>query len=154
MKRNKLAIFALVLWVLTIAGIAFMMINGRVTPMEDNRLAIPLSKAERDFITKEMRTFVTNLMLINEALSRGDNETVAKIAVKNGQQEVEMVPPQILIKLPMEFKQLGFGVHEKYDVLVKMAEEGASVSEQLKQVSEIMTGCVSCHATYRIQLTD
>jgi cytochrome c556 len=55
-------------------------------------------------------------------------------------------------KLPMEFKQLGFDTHTKFDQLALDAEQMGDKDQVLEQVGKLMQNCVACHAAYRIDL--
>ncbi|MBI3188348.1 MAG: hypothetical protein HYZ31_10855, partial [Gammaproteobacteria bacterium] len=63
------------------------------------------------------------------------------------------VPGTLIGKLPMEFKQLGFDTHSKFDQIVMDANDLGDGRQILIQLSALMRNCVICHATYRIDAT-
>ncbi len=71
---------------------------------------------------------------------------VKKISHRVGMAEVESVPPQTMLKLPMAFKKLGRATHQGFDEIGLAADMGpADVLEAL----EVNLGrCVACHEGY------
>ena len=148
--KNKVGIIALGLWVVTIAIIAIMMIKGSTIESPDERVALSLTQPDRDFVAKEMRSFVMTMMTLTKLISENKLEEIPAAARKNGQAEVELVPPHIMVQLPMDFKKIGFQLHDKFDALAEMAEAGKSKDELLGAVADLYVNCVSCHSTYRV----
>ena len=77
---------------------------------------------------------------------------VAELAFTNGMHEVELVPPQVLMKLPMEFKQIGFDIHKRFDALSKQAKEGVTPAQVNDALADVMNGCAACHSSYQVAL--
>ena len=150
MNTRNLSILALALWVITILALVVLFIRGNVVSSSDERIAIELKEAEKQIIAREMRSFLVTLMKINEVIAQDQLDQVADLAVKNGMAEVEMVPPPILAKLPLDFKKGGMEVHKKFDHLVELSKNKAGRVEMQNQVSAIMAGCIACHAAYKI----
>jgi len=60
-------------------------------------------------------------------------------------------PAGLRQKLPPEFKHLGHATHTGFDDLARDAASMADPSLALKQLGQLMSNCVSCHATFRIE---
>jgi hypothetical protein len=56
-----------------------------------------------------------------------------------------------MAKLPLEFKELGFGMHRRFDELAAAADSGASREEVLGSLSAQLSACVGCHAGFRLE---
>ena len=55
MKSSKIAVFAILLWLITLAVFAWFFIRGNTATGSDNRTAVVLGAGERDLILTEMR---------------------------------------------------------------------------------------------------
>ncbi len=151
MKKTCLMVVVTLLAV--IAGGAYkFLIQGSVSESTDGRLAIQLNPAERDLIFHEMRTFLATIQQITQGVSEGNMELVVESARRVGSAAQREVPGTLVGKLPMEFKQLGFDTHSKFDQLAMDAEDLGDSSHALSQLSTLIQNCVACHAAYRIDL--
>ena len=72
--------------------------------------------------------FSRGLQRIDEALSRGDMQGVAKASRALGTPKTHDAPVAILGKLPLRFKTLAFGVHRDFDAIAADAERGGRPS--------------------------
>lgn len=132
-------------------GMAYkFMVQGSVTDSTDGRVAIQLNGAERDLVLGEMRMFLAAVQTITENSPKGDMEAIAAAARKVGRAAQQAVPATLVGKLPLEFKQLGFDTHAKFDQLALDAEQMGDRDTVLEQMGKMMQNCVACHATYRI----
>ncbi len=151
MQKQCLVIVGILLAV--IAGGAYkFLIQGSVVESTDGRLAIQLEASERDLILHEMRTFLATIQQVTQGISEDNMELIAESARKVGSAAQSEVPGTLVGKLPMEFKQLGFDTHTKFDQLAMDAEDLGDGSHALGQLSTLIQNCVSCHAAYRIEL--
>jgi mono/diheme cytochrome c family protein len=126
------------------------MIQGSVTDSSDGRSAIQLDGAERDLVLSEMRMFLSSLQTITENIPKGDMSAVTVAARTVGRAAQQAVPASLMGKLPMEFKQLGFDTHTRFDQLALDAEQMGDSEQVLQQMGRLMQNCVACHAAYRI----
>jgi hypothetical protein len=55
-----------------------------------------------------------------------------------------------MAKLPLEFKQLGLGLHRRFDDIATIADSGASREQILAALSTQLSACVGCHEGYRL----
>ena len=132
MKSNKLAIAALLLWVITIAVFAWFFIRGNTTAGTDGRTAIVLQPAERDFVMKEMRGLLAATQEIMDAGSQNDTQRIVKAARGAGMAGAADVNPALMVNLPVEFKKLGARLRGQTVVLIV---SGCNITrEQLTRV--------------------
>ena len=152
MKRVSilyLAIIAALLGVVAVMAYTFL-IAGKTVPTEDKRSAIVLEPAERALVLGEMRGFLIAVQAITEAVTRNDARAIAAAARPMGMAAAAGVPATLAAKLPLEFKQLGHGVHEDFDRLALDADALGDVKHAHAQLSETLKKCVACHALYQI----
>ena len=147
MSSKSIATIAIVLWVATAAFIGFKFINGTTVTATDGREAIVLEPSERDFILTEMRGFLLAVQEIISAANENDMSAVKETAHRVGRAEVESVPPETMLKLPMAFKQLGMSTHTGFDEIGLAAEIGPKAV--LESLDTNLSKCISCHETYR-----
>ncbi|TNF36924.1 MAG: hypothetical protein EP315_03520 [Gammaproteobacteria bacterium] len=142
-------ISAILLLILVIVAYKFIVV-GEVTEASDGRQAIVLQSDERDFVLAEMRLFLSSVQAINQAIAEGNPQQVASAARMVGMAVQQTVPPALITKLPLAFKQQGFDTHQKFDLLAMDAEQIGDGMHSLQQLAELMQNCVACHAAYRI----
>ncbi|BAZ93545.1 hypothetical protein TspCOW1_15160 [Thiohalobacter sp. COW1] len=142
---------------LMLAGVlALLLLPGRVaeTPSSDGRMRLLLEPAERDYVLAEMRDLLAAVQVITEAGLDGDMERVAEHARRMGMGGVRNIPPEIraglLRKLPAEFRQLGFSVHQGMDAIALDAESLGDPEHSLRQLSNLMNTCIACHSGYTV----
>lgn len=126
------------------------MVQGSVTDSSDGRVSIQLNGAERDLVLSEMRMFLSSIQTMTENLPKGNMAAVVTAARTVGRAAQQAVPASLMGKLPMEFKQLGFDTHTKFDQLALDAEQMGDSEQVLVQMGTLMQNCVACHAAYRI----
>lgn len=147
MTTKKIAIFAIILWAVTAAAIGFKFVTGTTITATDGRQAIVLEAGERDFILTEMRGFLVAVQEIISSANEGDMAEVKKVAHRVGRAEVEAVPPETMLKLPMEFKQLGMSTHDGFDEVGLAADMGAGAV--MDMLEDNLGKCIACHESYR-----
>ena len=140
---------------IAVGGMAYkFIISGDVKLSSDGRQAIQLTDDERNIVLTEMRTFLSSVQAITQALSTEDMNQAVNAARIVGAAAQQAVPGTLLGKLPLEFKKLGFDTHQKFDQLALDAEQLGDREYTLKQLAELMQNCVACHATYRFEAGD
>ena len=60
------------------------------------------------------------------------------------------VNPALMAKLPFEFKELGLGLHRRFDDIAKAADSGAGRAQLLASLGTQLSACVGCHEGYRL----
>ncbi|MFQ5519481.1 MAG: hypothetical protein ACE5E3_05725, partial [Mariprofundus sp.] len=87
---------------------------------------------------------------IVEALANNDLETVEKVARPLGSAAIATVDFRLRAKLPLEFKQLGFGTHYAFDDIANMAAEKQPARAIQLKLAETMNNCIACHASFQL----
>lgn len=151
MKISKVAIAAILLWVVTVAVFTWFFIRGNTVAGSDNRTAVVLNPGERDFVLREMRTMLSSTHGILEGINRGDLKQVAQAARAAGMGTAVDVNPALMAKLPLPFKQLGMSVHREMDELAAAAESGKPAAELQQMLTNALSKCVACHNAWQIK---
>ena len=151
MNKKCLTIITLLLLIVS-AGFYKFIFQGSVTESSDGRASILLNAGERELVLAEMRAFLSSVQQITAGLSNNDMPLVAEHARKSGKAAQGEVPGTLIGKLPLQFKQLGSDTHNKFDQLAMDAEDLEDENHAMQQLSNLMKNCVSCHATYRIDI--
>ncbi len=154
MKISKLALIALLLWVVTIAVFAWFFIRGNTTAGTDGRTAIVLQPGERDFVMTEMRGLLAATQEIMDAGSQNDTQRIIKAARGAGMAGAADVNPALMVKLPVEFKKLAMDMHGDMDEIAKAGEGGKPAPELLKMTSNALAKCVACHSAWLIKTSN
>ena len=116
----------------------------------DTRIAVTLSASQRDHMLSGMRTYLSSIEDILTGLATYDREAVSSAARRSGAKMLVDIAPTVAIKLPLEFTSLSLITHDQFDKLAERAEQRASRSELLHDLSAIMTSCNGCHASFRL----
>ena len=151
MKISKIAITAILLWVITIAVLAWFFIRGSTVAGSDNRTAVVLNPDERNFVLREMRDMLSSTHGVLEGINRGDLKQVAQAARAAGMGTAADVNPALMGKLPLPFKQLGMGIHREMDELAAAAESGKPAAELQQMLTSALSKCVACHDAWQIK---
>jgi hypothetical protein len=150
MRTRILPVIAIALWLVTAAVAAVFFVRGQTQITPDGRTAILLAPAERDLVLGEMRGVLASVQGVIEAVNAGDTKRVAKAARDSGMAAAADVSPVLMAKLPLDFKELGLGMHRRFDELAAAAESGASREQVLGALGAQLSTCVGCHAGYRL----
>ncbi len=154
--KNKLILFSgWILWAITVTICIVFFIKGNTTQSDDNREALILSKSEKNLVLSEMRILLSVIQETLVFLSKDDYESAAKKSKEAGMDLVESLAAaekSILVKLPIEFKKLGMGTHEKFDSFSKSVKMRKPLPVLLGELGELTTKCVACHKGYKIEL--
>ncbi len=138
-----------------VIGLAYyFLVAGRVAEPVAGRQTIVLSPAERELVLAEMRDFLQATQQITAALADGRPEAAAQAARRVGAEARRAVPLSLVAKLPLGFKQLGFDTHQRFDRLAQDAEDLGDRSVVLRQLGDLMSNCIACHGTYRLEAAD
>lgn len=151
MKTNKIALAAILLWIITIAVFAWFFIRGNTVAGSDNRTAVMLGAGERVMILAEMRNLLGGVQGILEGINHGDMKQTSSAARAVGMASAVDVNPALMAKLPMPFKQLGMSVHHDMDDLAQAAESGKSATELHTMLANTLSKCVACHASWQLK---
>ncbi|HUW25672.1 MAG TPA: hypothetical protein VMW07_03980 [Gallionella sp.] len=149
MKSCQLSWLLVALLSIVVAVFSYKFTVGEVKPSDDGRLAVQLSKDERNDLLVEMRTWLQNSQAILAAVSSQDFAAVTSIAKSSGMAAETATPGSLFRKLPVEMKALGFDTRKKFDEIAADAERLKDSKRTLEQISIAMNNCVACHAIYR-----
>lgn len=151
MNTKTISIFAILLWVASAIGVGVLFVKGQTSVDPDGRIAIELDPSERDLLLVEMRNFLISVNGIVGGLSEDEINvaTIAAAARKSGKAVATSVPPTLMAKLPMEFKQQGFAVHGAFDELAVAVEQGEDREMILMRLNDQLNRCSACHAGYK-----
>ncbi len=128
---------------------AYKFTKGEVAPSDDGRLAVKLSKNERNALLLEMRTWLQSSQSILEAVSAKNFEEVSRVAKISGMGAEANTPGSLFRKLPFEMKVLGFDTRKKFDEIAVDAIKLKNSEHTVKQLSNAMSNCIACHGVYR-----
>jgi len=151
MKLSKLALLSLALWLATVATFAWFFVRGNTAAGTDNRTAIMLQPAERDLVLGEMRLLLTATHGVLQGVNANDMKQVAAAARSAGMGAAVDVNPALMAKLPLPFKELGMTVHHSMDDIAAAAENGKPAPELLGMLTDTMSSCIACHASWQLQ---
>jgi cytochrome c556 len=120
-------------------------------PLEQ-RKAIALNAEEAAHIRLEMRLFLSGVQKIVTGAAHNDMKVVAEAATEAlAWPPPTRFPQACAQKLPLEFKKLGHATHTGFDDLARDAASMADPNLAMKQLGQVMSNCVSCHAAFRIE---
>ena len=151
---NKLSYLLNIVLIGVVGYGAYKFINGNAEATDDGRTAIVLTFEEREFLLADMRTFLETVQAIVAAAGEGDMAAVAEIATANGIAATGNEPAALMAKIPLEMKQLGFGTHDRFDVLAALATESNDPTKVIVELGDLMTNCTGCHAGYRFDVEE
>ena len=151
--KNKLALIAIGLWVVTIAVLGTMFVRGSTAPASDGRIAVMLRGPERDLVLTEMRGMLMAVRGISEGLAENRLADIIQAAQDGGSSAMGGVPMSLMAKLPLEFKGMGMAMHKGFDELAAAAERGEATDKLLVRLTGQLNQCVACHQGYRIDVT-
>lgn len=120
--------------------------------VEDSRVIITLTEAEKAIVMEQMRQMLSSVQGITDGLAQGDSQAVLESASKSGPSMMQDLPSQIRMKFPEPFSQMGMATHMAFDKIVQEAKDIKSPVPILKQLSVAIQNCDACHATYRFAL--
>jgi len=150
--NNKCILIIVPLLLIIAVGAYKFILQGSTAVSTDGRTSILLNPQERDLVLAEMRMFLSTVQQINTGIAEGDLKLVSKAARAVGASAQAAVPGTLIGKLPLEFKQLGFDTHTKFDQLALDNDDIEDAQLALSQLSNLMQNCVACHEAYRIDL--
>jgi len=150
MKNLNVLWSAIIILLLALAMLGYKLVHGDVTPSEDERVAVNLSRYERNLILREMRNFLISTQGVSEAITNNDLKLAAKLASEAGMQAEKNTPGALLTKIPLAMKVLGFDTRRKFDQIATDAVQVNDSVHSRKQLDTLMKNCIACHASFKI----
>lgn len=148
MKNCKLSWILVAVLSMVVALFAYKFTAGSVAPSEDGRMAVKLSKDERNALLLEMRVWLQSSQAVLAAAANRDFAEIARVARVSGMAAEADTPGSLFRKIPIEMKALGFDTRKKFDEIAADAEKLKDSEHTVKQLSIAMNNCTACHATY------
>ncbi|HEX6315620.1 MAG TPA: hypothetical protein VFZ73_12210 [Gemmatimonadaceae bacterium] len=118
----------------------------------DTRTPIELPAEGRAMILSEMRGMLGALSQFLGGAAENDTARMRVAATSAGMKAAVDIDPRISALLPAEFLELGEGTHAAFDSLAMAASGGEKHDVLMGRLSGILGRCVSCHATYRLEI--
>ena len=143
--KNRLGMFAIGLWVITVGIFGWFLIKGYTTTGSDQRRQILLAPAEKDMVLGEMRTMLAALNGILTSLAENDPKQAAQAARSAGMGMAVDVSPALMAKLPGDFKMLGMSTHKQFDEFAAKLENDMPAKEAMQMMANLTSKCVACH---------
>lgn len=116
----------------------------------DKRQTLNLSEEQRVHVREEMRTLLLGIRNILTALTTDDMVAVTQFSRPLGMGMVHKSEEHLESVLPKAFMQLGLSVHQDFDQIASDAESKKNPKLTLRQLSNTMNKCVTCHDAYQI----
>jgi hypothetical protein len=116
----------------------------------DSRDPVVLNPSEAETMRTGMRIYLETIQGIVAALAENDTMGSADMAANSGARMLEGVPFTTSLKVPLGFTTMSLDTHDKFDKLADKMRRGTSRTEVLGDLRNIMSNCISCHASYRI----
>lgn len=148
-KSHKAALVAIALWAVTVTVVALMVVRGQTETAADGRTAVVLSAAERDHILGEMRGMLGTVQAIISAMADDNMKEVARVAAQSGLAQMQQENPALILKMPLDFKQLGKATHQGFDEIALIAPQGREAL--LKRLDQQLSLCLACHENYKFK---
>lgn len=152
MNTRTLSLAAIGLWVTTLLAGGLYVYKDKTRLSSDHRREIPLTETERDLVLTEMRGVIGSLNGVLVGITENDRKKVEESARASGMVMAAEDNAGLIAKLPMDFKQMGFGLHREFDALADAVKAGETQPQLLARTAKISTRCNGCHQIYRIGL--
>ena len=117
--------------------------------MQDKRVSLGLTAAEKAEFLAEMRQMLVSIQGIIAGIANEDRDLIIKSARYSGNRMARATPDSVRNKLPQEFKEIGGPTHLMFEELVVRAETDDTES-LTKFTADLMQQCIACHALYKV----
>ncbi len=140
----------------TLARTATLLLLASISSMtmadDDPRQLVQLPQMMQQHMLSNMRDHLSVLNEILVSMSNGELDVAADIAEQRlGMSSLESHGASHMAKyMPEGMRQAGTGMHHAASRFALKAHEGDLLAAY-KMLSEITTGCVACHSSYRIR---
>ncbi|MBA5248460.1 MAG: hypothetical protein FE834_02835 [Gammaproteobacteria bacterium] len=150
MKNIKVLWTIIAVFGFVIFGIGYQFVMGSTVASSDGRIAVVLTKGERNFVLGEMRGLLGNMQQLVTAAADKDIDKTIAIAKRLSEESKGKKQVGIIAKTPLYFKKITNNIHSQFGELYKDAVAKRDVNHSLKQVSVIMQNCIACHGAYTL----
>ncbi len=160
--RRTIQMAALAAVSVFVAGLAYAQHQGHgahqpgMKPTADTRELVMFPPELVEHTLTNMRDHLFALQEINAALGRGDNDKAAKIAEERlGMTSLKLHGAHEVAKyMPQGMQDAGSGMHRaasRFAIEAQNAGVTGDLKPALGALGEVMSGCVGCHAGYRLK---
>lgn len=118
----------------------------------DTRTPVALPPEAMEAVRAEMRTMLISLNELHRALAIRDTALARSAATASGLAAAE--DPALESLLPTDFMRLAVTTHSAFDSVALALSARAPTDTMLLKLSRVTTGCVACHAIYRLTPAD
>lgn len=122
--------------------------QAATVPVLDTRVPVPLPPEGVEAVRAEMRTMLSSLHQLNQALVARDSALARRAAIASG--VAAAADPKLEPLLPPEFLKLGMETHAAFDSVAVEVAAGATRDSLLAHLPRLTANCVACHAIYRL----
>jgi cytochrome c556 len=131
-------------------------VKGWTEKGSDGRTEILLARAERDQILAEMRQLLKAVDGVVRGLGdpKPDLKQMEAAARAVGMSMAADVGPEMMIKLPLAFKQMGMSIHKDMDTLADAIVQNETPQQILRRLSSMTARCTACHDMYRFKANE
>lgn len=116
----------------------------------DNRINLKLTADERAEFLAEMRQMLASVQGIMQGIGESDRNRIAESARLSGNRMARATPNTVRAKLPQSFKEIGGSTHMMFEELAVRAETD-DMDMLARETGKLMSQCMTCHATFRVQ---
>lgn len=125
-------------------------------PVADPRTPINVNAEERAYILENMRTHLADVVGVVDGLAAGDSARALSAAKNLGSKASKgntKRPAGMLAKFPKDFLDAVKSFHQEFDVVADGMENGDTGMQSMKRMAGAMQTCISCHASYKLELS-
>ncbi|MCC6472911.1 MAG: hypothetical protein IT514_04120 [Burkholderiales bacterium] len=149
--RDKIYLAIVAVLVLVILALANRFIlSAPVVEVGDGRRGITLEHGEHALVLREMRSFLSGLQQLVDALANDDMHEAAKAGRSLARAAESPIPGVLSSKLPVEYKLFTRSIQHLLDRMAVETEWAKLPKRTLSQVAEVIQTCVACHEKYRV----
>lgn len=123
-------------------------------PPPEYRRAIPVSGEAAVRLRLEMRQYLIGVKKIVDAAGANDMKRVAEAAREINRAAEHPMPEGFHAALPDPFLQLAVATQAGFAEMAVQAENGGDGRTALVHLGRVMSHCVSCHVTYRLEVME
>lgn len=151
MRKTLIPILLIFSVIINIVVIYVFVLKGKTYKDNSGRIAVKMTKNNRDFVLKEMREFLESVQQINDGIINKDPKKIISAGKNSGGSVIEHAPKGLLASLPVSFKKLGFATHDIFDEIKDSAMVNFNPKVTHKQLQKLLNNCVACHKSYKIE---
>jgi cytochrome c556 len=123
--------------------------GGGVAPAaSDPRTAVVLPDEARVAVRTQMRAMLSSVSAMLAGLARNDTAAIRASAEAGGMGGA--ADPALERLLPERWMELALGTHRAFDGVATAVRAGEPRDSVIGRLAALSSGCVACHATYRL----